>query len=115
MAWEVEYTNEFERWWLTLDADAQDSIDVVVRVLEERGPGLPFPLSSGVHGSRHGHMRELRIQHRGEPYRVFFAFDPRRTALLLGDDRFYERMIPIADRLYDQHLEELAREVDKDG
>lgn len=61
-------------------------------------------------------MRELRVQMGGDPYRVFYAFDPRRAAILLiggtkeGDDRFYERMIPIADRLYDEHLEELAKE-----
>lgn len=115
MSWEVEYTDEFGAWWTTLDTGAQDSIDVVVRLLEQRGPQLPFPYSSGVNGSKHRHMRELRIQHAGGPVRVFYAFDPRRTAILLiggnktGDDRFYERMIPIADRLYDDHLEELAR------
>ena len=63
-------------------------------------------------------MRELRVQHRGRPYRVFYAFDPRRKAILLiaggktGDGRFYEKMIPEADRLYDEHLEEIAGEVD---
>jgi len=61
-------------------------------------------------------MRELRVQVGGEPYRVFYAFDPRRTGILLiggnkvGDDRFYERMVPIADRIYDRHLEELKNE-----
>ena len=61
-------------------------------------------------------MRELRIQHEGRPYRVFYCFDPRRTAILLiggdktGDDRFYDRMIPIADRLYDDHLDQLRNE-----
>jgi hypothetical protein len=61
-------------------------------------------------------MRELRVQHRGRPYRVFYAFDPRRAAILLiagektGDGRFYQRMIPIADRLYDEHLAQLRRE-----
>ena len=61
-------------------------------------------------------MRELRIQSQGEPLRVFYAFDPRRTAILLiggnkaGDDRFYDRMVPLADELYDVHLNELHRE-----
>jgi hypothetical protein len=61
-------------------------------------------------------MRELRVQVGGDPYRIFYAFDPRRAAILLiggikaGDERFYEGMIPIADRIYDEHLEELARE-----
>lgn len=82
----------------------------------ERGPGLGYPHSSGVAGSRHSYMRELRVQHQGRPYRVFYAFDPRRSAILLiagdktGDDRFYVRMVPIADGLYDRHLEQLRRE-----
>jgi len=61
-------------------------------------------------------MRELRIQHSGKPYRVLYAFDPRRVAILLlggtkaGDDRWYEKYIPEADALYDSHLEELRSE-----
>jgi len=61
-------------------------------------------------------MRELRVQHQGRPYRIFYAFDPERKAILLiagdktGDDRFYQRMIPRADRLYDEHLDQLERE-----
>ena len=61
-------------------------------------------------------MRELRIQHQGRPVRVFYAFGPRRAAILLiagdktGDDRFYDRLVPIADRLYDEHLDQLKRD-----
>lgn len=61
-------------------------------------------------------MRELRKQHSGKPYRVFYAFDPRRNAILLiggnkaGDDQWYAKNIPIADRLYDEHLDDLNRE-----
>ena len=61
-------------------------------------------------------MRELRIQHKGDPYRVLYAFDPRRAAILLiggnkaGEDRWYERFVPIADKLYDKHLEMLKKE-----
>lgn len=61
-------------------------------------------------------MRELRIQSGGKPIRVFYAFDPTRSAILLiggdktGDDRFYEKMIPVADTLYDSHLQELKSE-----
>ncbi|MDU9050236.1 MAG: type II toxin-antitoxin system RelE/ParE family toxin [Candidatus Electrothrix sp. Rat3] len=61
-------------------------------------------------------MKELRTQCQGRPLRTFFAFDPRRTAILLiggdktGDKRFYERMIPLAERLYNNYLEELRRE-----
>ena len=116
MAWEVEYTDEFGLWWETLTEDEQDSVAVVVGLLEARGPHLPFPYSSGIAGSRHSHMRELRIQHAGEPYRVLYAFDPRRVALLLiggkktGDDRWYQTYIPTADWLYDEHLETLKKE-----
>ena len=84
----------------------------MVELLAEFGPRLPFPYSSGVSGSRHGHMRELRIQSSGQPARVFYAFGPRRSAILLicgdktGDDRFYERSVPLADRLYDEHLKD---------
>ena len=78
MNWEVEYTNSFEEWWDTLSEHAQIDIAAVVELLERLGPNLPFPYSSGVHGSKHNHLRELRVQHRGEPYRVLYAFDPRR-------------------------------------
>lgn len=116
MEWDVEYTDEFEEWWNCLSEDEQEGVTAIVELLEERGPNLPFPHSSGIEASRHTHMRELRIQVAGDPYRVFYAFDPRRTAILLigcnkvGDDRFYERYVPVADKLYDVHLEELAKE-----
>jgi hypothetical protein len=116
MAWDVEYTDEFEQWWAGLDADEQESIAASVGLLETMGPRLVFPHSSDIRNSRHGRMRELRVQHRGKPYRVFYAFDPRRTAILLiggektGDDRFYDRMVAIADDLYDEHLDELLRQ-----
>jgi hypothetical protein len=113
MAFEIEYTDEFGQWWETLTESVQEDINAVVEELEGRGPNLPYPFSSKVRSSRHSHMRELRIQSGGHPIRVFYAFDPRRIAILLlggdkkGDDAFYERMIPIVDRLYSVHLEEL--------
>jgi hypothetical protein len=82
----------------------------------EQGPQLPFPYSSGINGSKHTHMRELRVQSGGRPLRVFYAFDPRRSAILLiggdktGDGRFYERMVPIADELYDVYIAEIRKE-----
>ena len=116
MRWGVEYVDEFGEWWETLSEGEQDAVDVTVRLLEDRGPQLGYPYSTGIVGSRHGHMRELRVQHRGEPYRILYAFDPRRTAILLiggrktGDDRWYDEFVPVADRLYDEYLEELQRE-----
>lgn len=120
MAWEVEFTDEFEEWWNGLNEAEQIKIDAAVRVLEEYGPDLPFPMSSGVSGSRHSRMRELRVQIRGKPFRVLYAFNPRRAAILLvggektGDERWYEIHVPIADKLYDRHLVELKKQDKKE-
>jgi hypothetical protein len=112
----VEYTDEFGRWWSSLDEGQQEDVAAYVALLEERDVRLGHPHTSAINGSRHGHMRELRVQSGGKPLRVFYAFDPRRMAILLiggdktGDDRFYEIFIPIADRLYDEHLVALKKE-----
>jgi len=116
MEWEVEYTDEFGDWWATLTEAEQEDVAAVIELLEQKGPQLPYPHSSGINGSKHGHMRELRIQHAGRPYRVLYAFDPRRMAILLiggdktGDDRWYDENVPLADKLYDEHLETLKKE-----
>jgi hypothetical protein len=115
-AYEVEVTDEFRIWWESLSEAEQVDVAAYVGRLEARGPNLPFPHSSGIARSRHGHMRELRVQSQGNPIRVFYAFDPTRTAILLiggtkvGNDRFYDQMIPVADRLYDQHIADLKQE-----
>jgi hypothetical protein len=116
VAWEVEFTAEFGRWWDGLSPGEQKSVDFTVTLLQEVGPTLRMPHSSGIETSRHTHMRELRIQHEGRPYRVLYAFDPRRAALLLiggdktGNDRWYAEYVPIADSIYDRHLRELENE-----
>ncbi len=112
----MEFTDAFHRWWSGLASDVRVAITARVTLLEERGATLGFPYSSGVLASRHAHMRELRLQCHGRPYRVLYAFDPRRIAILLiggdktGDNRFYETMVPRADGLYDEHLSFLAEE-----
>ncbi len=116
MEWEVEYTDEFGDWWLQLLEREQDDVANRVELLIQKGPNLPFPYSSDVRTSRHGRMRELRIQSGGRPLRVFYAFDPRRTSILLiggdktGNERFYEEYVPLADALFDEHLQELREE-----
>jgi len=93
VAWDVEFSDEFGEWWDELTASEQESVDFSVSLLQELGPMLRMPHSSGVETSRHAHMRELRIQHGGRLYRVFYALDPRRAAVLLiggektGNDR----------------------------
>jgi hypothetical protein len=116
MNWDIEYTDEFGAWWDGLNETEQEDVGFVVELLREKGPQLDHPHTSEIRRSRHTHMRELRAQHAGRPYRVLYAFDPRRTAILLlggdktGEDRWYKKMVPIADRLYDEYLEELRRE-----
>ena len=112
----VEHTDEFEIWWEALTEAQHEDITAIVDLLEEQGHRLPFPHSSGIRMSRHSHMRELRVQSGGRPIRIFYAFDPRRQAILLiggdktGWDRFYEEMVPVADKLYDVYLAELRKE-----
>ena len=114
--WDVEYTEQFEQWWADLTLAEQRSVGLAVDLLEEKGPNLDFPHSSGIRSSRHSNMRELRVQSGGRPLRIFYAFDPRRSAILLiggdktGDNRFYVRFVPLADELYDEYLAELRRE-----
>jgi hypothetical protein len=122
MACEVEFTDEFGSWWDGLTIAEQESVRAYVRLLAEFGVALKHPYCSGVTGSKHSHIRELRVQHQGRPYRILYAFDPRRAALLLiggdktGNDRWYEVFVPIADRIYDTHLAELRAEgEEKDG
>ena len=116
MPWEVEYTDVFGDWWVGLTENQQDDITASIELLIESGPQLKFPYSSGIERSRHSHMRELRIQSGGRPFRIFYAFDPRRVVILLsggdktGQDRFYDEYVPLSDKLYDEHLDELKKE-----
>ena len=116
MDWVVEFTDEFEAWWDGLTEAEQNSIDQSVGLLETSGPNLGAPHTSKIHGSRHGRMRELRVQHQGRPYRILYVFDPRRVGILLiggdktGNNRWYEEFVPQADAIYDAHLEVLKLE-----
>jgi hypothetical protein len=95
---EIEFTDAFEGWWNDLTEGEQARV------------------AAGVVGSRHAHMRELRVQVEGSPYRVLYAFNPLRNAILLlggdkrGDQRWYDVNVPVADGLYDEHLIELKKE-----
>jgi hypothetical protein len=121
VAWEVEFTDEFEEWWRTLSESEQGKVDARVSLLMEHGPNLGFPFSSQVKTSRFPEMRELRAQAGGDPLRILYAFDPRRIAILLvagdktGDDRWYERNVPVADRLFERHLRTIEKEKAEHG
>lgn len=113
--WAVEFTDQFLDWWSELHETDQERVGAAVEVLRDRGPGLGRPYVDTLRGSRHRNMKELRP--RGGHLRVLFAFDPRRTAiLLLGGDkadlwqRWYTETVPMADTLYDEYLDELRRD-----
>ena len=115
VAWQIEGTDEFQEWFSGLTIAERESVAHAVGVLEQLGPGLGRPEADTVKGSRYPNMKELRIQHAGRPYRVLFAFDPRRSAILLiggrkSGRRWYERMISAADTIYERYLEELTQE-----
>jgi len=114
MTWAVSTLPEFDAWFLALSSRDRVSVMAYLRMLEDRGPTLPHPYSSGIAGSRHGSMRELRVQSGGRPIRVLYAFDPTRSAIVIlggdktGDDRWYQVNVPLADRRFDAHLARLA-------
>ena len=108
---EVITTDEFADWYGALDVQAAEAVVHVVTLPEELGVTLTFPHSSKINGSRYP-LRELRVQAGGRPLRVFYAFDPRRDAVLLiggdktGKDRFYQEMVPRAEGLWAAYLAE---------
>lgn len=104
------FTDEFGEWFLGLDDIDTEAVARVIDLLATRGVSLGRPYSGTIKNSRHA-LRELIIQSKGDPIRVFYAFDPKRDAVLLlgghkaGQDRFYEVYIPKAEKLFDEHLD----------
>lgn len=118
--WDVEYTDEFGDWFEQLGVEDQEAVVARVALLEARGPSLGRPAVDNVHQSRHPNMKELRAE---RSLRVLFAFDPRRTAILLVGghksltdpetpswNSWYDVAVPIADDVYDGYLDELRDE-----
>src|SRR6185312_8052057 len=125
MAWEVEYSSEFGDWWETLGEEEQIEISAKVELLEKHGPVLPRPHADVIVMSKHSNMKELRGRaiirgHRSE-LRILYAFDPRRTAILLiggdktGNPNWYNEYVPLADKIFDQHLREIAKNAGSEG
>src|SRR3954447_1490557 len=103
MAYDVEGTEQFEDWYMGLDEHDVRDVTAAIDELVDQGPALGRPRVDKVAGSKHHNMKELRIG----SIRIFFIFDPTRTAILLvaGDKRgqwqqFYLDMLPVADALY---------------
>jgi hypothetical protein len=115
--WVIKTTDTFDEWYDTLGDTDRANVLASLLVLQERGPLLSRPYADTVKNSRHSNMKELRIQSRGEPIRAFYAFDPDRRGILLcagnktgNEKRFYEVMVPIADREFTAYLEKLKKE-----
>lgn len=112
MIWQIVFHKSFEEWFFAQNSGVQVSIAMVLDVLEEQGVLLGRPYVDTIKGSAFTNMKELRVQHDGNPYRILFAFDPQRQAILLiggnkgGNKRWYEENIPIADRRFIEYLEE---------
>lgn len=112
---EVVVTDEFTTWYEDLSQEEQAAIERGVIRLEALGVALGYPHSSAIEGSRYA-LRELRVQHQGRPIRVFYAFDPKRQAVLLvggdktGNEQFYAEMVPKAEAIWEEYLAEQRAE-----
>ena len=107
---QIEVTDAYKDWYLDLQKTEAAAVDRKVKMLQILGFSLPFPHSSDIKGSRYA-FRELRVDN--PPIQVLYAFDPERKAVLIiggdktGDNRFYERLIPHAERIWQQYLAQL--------
>ncbi|MGO9470731.1 MAG: type II toxin-antitoxin system RelE/ParE family toxin [Isosphaeraceae bacterium] len=116
MDWEVLFDEGFAAWLDGLDEDLRRALLAHVVLLREHGPNLGRPQVDTLKGSKVANLKELRIQHRGEPWRVLFAFDPARAAILLvggnkaGGKKWYKKHIRIAEDRFERHLRRLKEE-----
>ncbi len=116
--WAVEIGDEFQPEFDELHEDVQTEILALSRLLQQFGPQLGRPRADTLDGSRHANMKELRFSAADGEWRVAFAFDPKRKAILLvgGDKsggserRFYRDLIRKADDRFDAHLSRLKKE-----
>ena len=112
MPWTVSFAEEFEPEFDELPQEVQDAILARALLLEREGPSLGRPHADTLTGSKHANMKELRCSAADGVWRVAFAFDPGRQALLLtardtsggSEKRFYKQLIARADERFDSHL-----------
>lgn len=118
MSWEVGFDPAFDLEFDALPTAVQDELLAQAKLLETFGPSLGRPRVDTLNGSRHANMKELRFQADNGVWRVAFAFDPKRQAILLvaGDKsgvserHFYRQIIKKADERFDMHLDRLKDE-----
>ena len=118
MMWTVRFGDEFEPEFLALSQEVQDGIVAIVKVLQQVGPQLGRPHVDTLKDSHHANMKEMRFDAEDGVWRVAFAFDPKRRAILLvagdksgeSEKRFYRELIRKADLRFDAHLERMKKE-----
>ena len=118
MMWTVRFGDEFEPEFLALSQEVQDGIVAIVKVLQQVGPQLGRPHVDTLKDSYHANMKEMRFDAEDGVWRVAFAFDPKRRAILLvagdksggSEKRFYRELIRKADLRFDAHLERMKKE-----
>ena len=123
MGWVVLFHDAFDAEFKAFDEGLQDELLAHALLLREFGPNLGRPTVDGLKGSAHPNMKELRFYWQGGVWRVAFAFDPQRQAVLLagGDKggadqkRFYKRLLAVADERYREHLASTAALKGKDA
>jgi hypothetical protein len=116
--WDVEIGDEFEPEFDDLHEDVRTEVFALTLLLQEFGPQLGRPRVDTLNGSRHANMKELRFSEAGGEWRVAFAFDTKRKAVLLvagdksggSENRFYRGLIRKADERFDAHLARLKKE-----
>jgi len=117
MTWTVLFHNAFDAEFEALVDELQDELLAHAKLLAEFGPNLGRPTVDTLKGSQHANMKELRFSWNAQVWRVAFAFDPQRQAILLvgGDKggadqrRFYKRLLTVADERYGDHLSTLIQ------
>lgn len=121
--WVVEFVKELEPEFEELPETVQDELLAHAKLLEQFGPQLGRPSVDTLNDSRHANMKELRFDAANGVWRIAFAFDPTRKAILLvgGDKagtsqkRFYKKLIAKADKRFDAHLKRLKHMKHKGG
>jgi len=119
--WEVVFHGEFEPEFDGLLEEVQEELLAQAKLLQQFGPQLGRPRADTLNGSRHANMKELRFDAAGGVWRVAFAFDPKRKAVLLAcgdksggsEKRFYRQLIEKADARFDAHLVGVKQEKEK--
>ena len=115
MTWKIKTLETFDNWFKSLSLPEKEDVLAGIYLLEDQGANLSRPYADTLKGSKFKNMKELRVQHKGKPYRIIYAFDPKRQGILIlggnkvGDDRWYKKNLPLADKLFKQYLEDMKK------